>query len=401
MNEPVPLRSILPRRGIPDPRSGFPSSGEETGAVPGTPRSQTRLRTRIGTLTLIAALLGSGLPLRAESTGTVTAGRVNVRSRPSLAGEVVAQLVQGQEVRVLGPADTRGATDVAGQDWLRIALPEGVPVWVSEAFLDPETRRVVPARLNVRAGPGEDYGVLGTIPRGTEVRPIDGGDGWFRIEPPPGLAAYVSAGFVVIAPDVPPPAVPAPASETPPVSSPAAAHSVPSDPSLAAAPPPGTATTVPADATPKTADTVGAPRPADTSSSVVPEGPAPAVTEAMDVAPAQGPQTADAAAATPAPVPPTAAAPAGAAGLDEFSDIPRFVQREGRLVGTASIQAPTPFELRAIDTGRRLNYVWPGGVGMDFRVFRGARVQVTGEEYLDPRWPVTPILRVERIILAP
>lgn len=397
MNESRPLQSILPRRRIPDPQSGFPSSGEETGAVTGTPRGQTRLRKRIGTLTLIAALLGSGLPLRADSTGTVTAGRVNVRSRPSLAGEVVAQLGRGQEVRVLGPADTRGATDLADQDWLRIALPEGVPAWVSESFLDPATRRVVPSRLNVRAGPGEDYGVLGTIPRGTEVRPIDGGDGWVRIEPPPGLAAYVSADFVVIAPDVPPPAVPAPASETPPVSSPADAHSVPSDPSRAVAPSAGTTTTVPADATPRAAAAVGEPRPVEAGSSAVPERPAPAVAEAGGVAPAHVPPTADA----PAPVSPTVAAPAGATGLDEFSDIPRFVQREGRLVGTASIQAPTPFELRAIDTGRRLNYVWPGGVGMDFRVFRGARVQVTGEEYLDPRWPVTPILRVERIILAP
>jgi hypothetical protein len=76
------------------------------------------------------------------------------------------------------------------------------------------------------------------------------------------------------------------------------------------------------------------------------------------------------------------------------------VQREGIVRGTLSIQAPTAFELRATDTGRRLNYLLPASRDIDLRPFRGERVRVAGEEYIEERW-ATPLIRVDEIILAP
>jgi len=114
---------------------------------------------------------------------------------------------------------------------------------------------------------------------------------------------------------------------------------------------------------------------------------------ATPIAPTNPPPSAAAAAV---PVPP----PAETEPAPEPAP-PRIVQREGVVSGTLSIQAPTYFELRATDTGRLLNYLWPASTNIDIRPFRGARVRVTGEEAIEPRWPITPVIRVDRIILAP
>ncbi len=76
-----------------------------------------------------------------------------------------------------------------------------------------------------------------------------------------------------------------------------------------------------------------------------------------------------------------------------------MVQREGLVRATRSLQAPTWYELRGTDTGARLNYLLPGDPGPDLRPFRGKRVRVTGEEFLDAGW-ATPLLRVEKILLT-
>ena len=77
------------------------------------------------------------------------------------------------------------------------------------------------------------------------------------------------------------------------------------------------------------------------------------------------------------------------------------MRREGIVRATFSVQAPTPFELNAADNGKLLNYLLPRSTNVLIRPFRGQRVRITGEEYLEPRWVNAPVIVVHDIKLAP
>ena len=53
--------------------------------------------------------------------------------------------------------------------WAKIALPASAHVWVCAKYIDATNNTVLPKKLNLRAGPGENYSVLGVIERGTPV----------------------------------------------------------------------------------------------------------------------------------------------------------------------------------------------------------------------------------------
>jgi hypothetical protein len=76
---------------------------------------------------------------------------------------------------------------------------------------------------------------------------------------------------------------------------------------------------------------------------------------------------------------------------------PRIVQREGVVRGTASIQAPTKFELVSPENGRAINYLHTTARDLDLRRYKGLRIVVTGEEGLDERWRNTPVITIQRI----
>ena len=95
-----------------------------------------------------------------------------VRGQAGLKGEVVAHLNKGDTVTVLSQInlDKHKADEPA--QWAKIALPASTHVWVFAKFIDEANNTVSPKKLNLRAGPGENYSVLGVIERGTAVNII-------------------------------------------------------------------------------------------------------------------------------------------------------------------------------------------------------------------------------------
>jgi hypothetical protein len=79
----------------------------------------------------------------------------------------------------------------------------------------------------------------------------------------------------------------------------------------------------------------------------------------------------------------------------------RIVTREGLVVFSRSIQAPTTYALESKETHRLINYLHTEELGLKLKNFAGRKVQVTGEELLDVRWQNTPILEVESIQIVP
>lgn len=299
----------------------------------------------------------------------VVASNVNVRAQAKLRSEVVTKVNKGQELIVLEEIVKNTSAEDEPSAWAKILLPPSTPAWVNSSFLSNNV--VVPRLLNVRGGPGENYSVIGTIPRGTTITPQSTKDQWTQIEAPANAFGFVAAQYL----------------------------KQEAAPLIASATPPAKETTAPAP---------------EAAAPAVPE--TPAATEQVAEAPAMAPAPTE----TPAvPAPPVAestapavAAPAieapssAIAGTDtnmvpgEVMEEPlpkRIVQREGIVRGTTSIQAPTHFALVSPNTGRLIDYLYSSSPSLDLRRYKGIKVAVTGEEALEERWGNTPVITIETL----
>lgn len=148
----------------------------------------------------------------ADSELKVTADRVNLRARPALESEVVCQASKGELLRSM---------ELQG-NWYRVVPPTNADFWAHTQFIN---NGVVTSKLNVRGGPGINYGSVGALAKGDTVTVRGKRGDWLQIAPPPGSGLWVSREFVV---EVIPP---------PPVVATDAAKPVPETPATNAAPP--------------------------------------------------------------------------------------------------------------------------------------------------------------------
>jgi len=304
----------------------------------------------------------------------VEANAVNVRGQPRLQSERVALLHKGDRVQVLEEIVLEKPAQGEPDRWARIALPLGVKVWIHSLFIDPTNKTVQSTRLNVRAGPGENYSVLGLLERGdtfVETGVMQGD--WIQIEPPTNAYAFVASRFLrqePVAEPAPETKPTTPGTTPTPETLPATPVAVAEPPSLAA-PPTGPVI--------EPEPTFTEPPPADT-------GPDPAALQKAREAMRQ--KMAELIARDEA-----ARAAAAAEQLPEV----RIVTREGLVRRTVSIQAPSRFALVDPDTGRTINYLYTTAPNLDLSRYVGLHIRVTGEEGLDPRWKATPVLTIRRI----
>lgn len=296
------------------------------------------------TSTPAAAAAPAEPPVALAPGRAVIAGEnVNVRAQPTIYSEVLKRLNAGETVTVIESLTRTNAKPDEPTQWARIAIPADVRVWVHADYVDPTNKTVRASRLNVRAGPGEEYSVLGTLERGAPVKEISTKGDWIQIEAPADAYAFVAAKYLK---QEAPAAVPA---------------TQPSPPAPAAVP----------EATPVAS--------------------APAEPPAV---PTPTPPPSEPAAATP---PETAPAPPPV----EEPPPKRIVQREGIVKTAWSIQAPTPYALVDPDSGRTINYLYTTATNLDLSRYKGLRIIVTGEEGLTERWPNTPVLTIQRIYVLP
>jgi hypothetical protein len=75
----------------------------------------------------------------------------------------------------------------------------------------------------------------------------------------------------------------------------------------------------------------------------------------------------------------------------------RVVSREGTVIVSRSIQAPTAFALENRESRRTVNYLHSESDDINLKKFAGKKVVVSGEELIDQRWINTPIIEVESI----
>jgi uncharacterized protein YgiM (DUF1202 family) len=315
------------------------------------------------------------------AAAVVKSANVNLRGKAAFTGETLGHLQKGDTVTVLEHITLTHPKKDEPAEWAQIVMPASVPVWVGGEFVDADTKTIKVRRVNLRGGPGENYSVVGRLEKGAVIKEVKSEKGWVAIEAPTNAYAYVAAEFLEMQP------APVLAATPPPAAAPepqVVNFNTPAPPAAAAA------------AEPAVAATPVAPPPAQQESEVDRE------LEALHHA--NGAETAPA--PTPAPAPDSASgasaapAPAPAPAISSEPLPPRVVTREGFVRRTYNIQSPSEYELRDIQSGRLTEYLEPKP-GLNFKIFVGTRVSVTGPEGMDSRWPRTPVLQVQSVELMP
>jgi N-acetylmuramoyl-L-alanine amidase len=159
-------------------------------------------------------------PLPSGPVGRVAAYRLNVRASPSLNANRINTLNLGDWISLLG-RDTSST-------WLQVKLPDQSQGWVAARYIWssipittlPITGGAVPlpvpgatgyvtaGKLNVRSGPGLDYGIMGWLYRDQQVR-LEGRNEagtWLKVELATDHQGWVYAYYVRS--DVPIPSLP-------------------------------------------------------------------------------------------------------------------------------------------------------------------------------------------------
>jgi len=282
------------------------------------------------------------LTVRAEEAAVVKKDRVNVRAQASMRSEVITQLKKGETVTVLEEITPKKRKRGEPANWARIQLPPNTTVWVYAPYVEPTNHSVNIKRLNLRAGPGENYSVIGRLDRGTEVKEIRADGNWMEIEAPTNAYAFVDAELLEKSA-----AAPAPAE-------------------LAA-----------------NANTAPAPPVENVKTAAAP-------TPAVEPTPAQTTPPAAAPAPQPTPAAPTETAPPK-----------RIVSREGTVVVSRSVQAPTKYALESRESRRTINYLHSESEEINLKKFAGKKVIVAGEELIYKRWTNTHIIEVDHVQVVP
>jgi len=138
---------------------------------------------------------------------------LSVRAQAGFKGVVIGHLKQGETVTVLSQINLEKHRAGEPAQWAQIALPAGVHVWVYGKYINASTKTVESKKLNLRAGPSENYGVLGVIERGAPVNVIRTKGEWMEIEPPASAYAFVAAMYLT--PAAPAPEQPSPSAQPP------------------------------------------------------------------------------------------------------------------------------------------------------------------------------------------
>ena len=403
---------------------------------------------------LAAALCLSVAGAFAADEAVVKAARVNVRGQPTTGSEVVTQLKQGEKITVLEEIVHPKPGKDEPAKWLRIALPSNTPVWVSAHFLT--NGAVAVSRLNIRSGPGENFSVIGRVPKGTAVKELRRNGDWLEIEAPASTFAYVAADLVVRQAGGPAPVAPigntsqlagtgtksapkAPGKATdksgkqmakaapkaPPITAPETKPTL--EPvevkPIAPAPvalPPGVAATRPVAPPPvvlSPATETKAPVVVDINQpTVIPVPPPTALTENVPPPPGDPyattgryriepePQRSGVGAwfkglfaKKPAEPKAKAASTAKPTVVDDGTPSIRIVAREGIVARSWNLQTPSDWALQDAESGRVINYLWSSHTNIPWATLKGRTVVVTGEEALDVRWPNTPVLKIETL----
>jgi uncharacterized protein YgiM (DUF1202 family) len=344
--EPAQMATSAPPAAMPAPAMEMPTN-TTSATAPKKAATTTKKKTVKKTTKPSAAASKKAKPeLKSvplvPGPAVVSANHVNVRSKAGLVGEVLTHVTNGSPVTVIEEIHLKKSGPDEPSAWAKISLPADAHVWVKSSLVD-SNNAVASKKVNLRAGPGENYGVVGTLNKGDSLQALDTKGEWTQIQAPTNAYAFIAAQYLKQEEGTAGTTV---AGTTPTPETPTTTTAMPEMPTVAAPPTEAPGAT--------TAGTTAMP-----TMPTMPETPAtPAVQE-----------------------PPP----------------PRIVEHEGLVRGTFSIQAPSKFQLVSPDTKQPIDYLYTTSTNLDLSRYKGMHIIVTGEEALDPRWKNTPVITIQKI----
>jgi uncharacterized protein YgiM (DUF1202 family) len=352
--EPTPMTSSMPAMPTVTPTAeastNAPAPKKAATTKKKTPAKTTTAKTTTAKKTAAAPKKKApelkSVPLVA-GPAIVSANHVNVRSKAGLVGEVLTHVTNGTPVTVVEEIQLKKSGPDEPSAWAKVLLPSDTKVWVKTSLL--ENNSVSSKKVNLRAGPGENYGVVGTLNKGDAVQTVDTKGEWTQIQAPANAYAFIAAQYLKQEEG-------------------SAGATVAANPTPAPDTTPTTTTTIsdmPPVAAPPT-DAPGAGATAGTASN----GGMPAMPTMPDM---------------------------GTTPVAQEPPQPRIVEHEGVVRGTFSIQAPSKYQLVSPDTKAPIDYLYTTSTNLDLSRYKGMHIIVTGEEALDPRWKNTPVITIQKI----
>jgi len=324
-----------------------------------------------------------------------------------MSAEILVSLKKGQELLQVGTAEDPKAPADEPKEWVEVAAPAGTKVWIFAALVDSNSKTVRAKKANLRAGPGRNYAEVGYLVEGAVVQELRAADGWLQISAPEGaVVGYIAKSLIRSSPeglasksDAKPIAPPPVTSRTaPPARRPVPLpESVNREPTLAAR-------SVPADPTVESRplNSVPATRiqpPPTRVSQAIPEIVTPepvAQTPPATPEPSAGIVTAPPTEVAPPPAPAAVSIPSQPSIV--HVDRPRQVIREGVVAVALTPQAPGNYQL---DNFRKregmIAFLYTDDPEIKLASWRWRRVLITGEEYVDARWPKSAVIKVTGI----
>lgn len=392
-------------------------------------RAVTPISKVLNRVMIITLVCGFSFSLLAQQPGRIKANHVNIRSKATVESEVITQLNYGDPVVIIEDLEKNNASPSDPDLWLKIKMPNQIPVWVSANYVDANTKKVTATRLNVRSGPGENHAVVDRIERDTPVDILKEEAGWLQIATTQGAWAFVAASLVEpINKDTNPPAKPAVEKTEPPIAQkkpilqpippPPSNESQASNPSQPTNEPKGQGSDIFTEMMPME-NTASKPAEVIRSTDISAQDPNPSrrnpnsrTAEETRFVGSPGPsnQANTNQQSTSGPVfepvttnetPPTQVSAPERLPVNTTPQKPggRLVVREGKIGSAKSPLAPGGYTLKSLYNGRVINYLYNEEGKLDLTNVRGYPVRVEGFESVDPRWPETPVIEIEKLIL--
>lgn len=346
--EPTPATNSMPAMPMITPAVEAPTN-TPAATAPKKPASTAKKKTTTTKKTAAAPKKKAPelktVPLVA-GPAVVSANHVNVRSKAGLVGEVLTHVTNGTPVTVVEEIHLKKSGPDEPSAWAKVLLPSETKVWVKTSLLE---NNAASKKVNLRAGPSENYGIVGTLNKGDAVQAVDTKGEWTQIQAPANAYAFIAAQYLKQEEG-------------------SAGATVAGNPTPAATPEtPATTTTMPE------MPTVAAPPSTLPDAGATTAGAAP-TTGAMPT------------------MPDTTMTPA----VQEPPQ-PRVVEHEGVVRGSFSIQAPTKYQLVSPDTKQPIDYLYTTSTNLDLSRYKGMHIIVTGEEAVDHRWGNTPVITIQKI----
>lgn len=136
----------------------------------------------------LAAMSGETEPVKSTMV-RVLGNNVNLRARPALTSETVGQVSESDELKAISFME----------EWVEVVPPPSVDLWVLGDYVKDE--KIDGENVNVRAGAGINFSIVGQLSRGAELKVRDTFGQWVRIEPPDGSSLWIHSSLVETVPE--------------------------------------------------------------------------------------------------------------------------------------------------------------------------------------------------------